>query len=82
MKKIVFDVDNVLADTTSCWCMKASSHLGYTVSKEDIKHDKIIGSVSMPSREIFRLQDEVWREWEQLPPTEAGIPEIVSRIKK
>ena len=61
--------------------MKASSHLGYTVSKEDIKHDKIVGSVSMPSREIFRLQDEVWREWEQLPPTEAGIPEIVLGLR-
>ena len=35
----------------------------------------------MSSREIFRLQDEVWQEWEQLPPTEKGIPEIVRGLR-
>ena len=70
-----------MADTTNCWCRKASNCLGYKVSKEDIKHDKIVGSVPLSAREIFRLQDEVWQEWEELPPTEEGIPEIILQLK-
>jgi 5'(3')-deoxyribonucleotidase len=81
LKRIIFDVDNVLADSITCWCKKASSHLGYPVSKEDIKSHKIVGSVPMLPREIFRLQDEVWREWRQLPPTEEDIPEKLLILK-
>jgi phosphoglycolate phosphatase-like HAD superfamily hydrolase len=40
-----------------------------------------VGSVSMPAREIYRLQDEVWREWQELPTTEEGIPEILQGLR-
>jgi 5'(3')-deoxyribonucleotidase len=82
LRKIVFDVDNVLADSTSCWCRKASDYLDKVISKEDIKNDKIVGSVSMPTSAIYRIQDEVWQEWQNLPMTEEGIPELISKIKK
>lgn len=80
--KILFDVDNVLADSMSCWCKKASKQLGYVVSKKDIKSHKIVGSVPMPSYEIFKLQDEVWNEWKQLPPTEDDIAERLQSLKR
>jgi 5'(3')-deoxyribonucleotidase len=82
LRKIIFDVDNVLADSISCWCAKASRYLGYTVCKEQIKSHKIIGSVAMPTGEIFRFQDEVWKEWKQLPPTEKDISEIFMQLRE
>lgn len=51
------------------------------MSKEDIKSHKIVGSIPMQPREIFRIQDEVWQEWKQLPPTESDIPEKLSTLR-
>lgn len=82
MARIVFDVDNVLADTTNCWCIKASKYLGKPVLKTQIKHDKIIGSVDIPAIEIYRLQDAVWEEWQVLPTTEEGIPNLISKLRE
>lgn len=79
-EKIVFDVDNVLADSTNCWCTKASEYLGSEILKKQIKNDKIVGSVPLSALEIYRLQDQVWEEWEKLPPTEEGIPEILQNL--
>jgi 5'(3')-deoxyribonucleotidase len=81
LEKIVLDVDNVLADSISSWCRKASEYLGYAVSKVDIKSHKIVGSVPMSPGLIFRLQDEVWIHWKQLRPTEQGLPEKVTALR-
>ena len=81
LEEIIFDVDNVLADTIGCWCKKASEHLGYVVSKKDIKSHKIVGSVSMLPKDIFRLQDEVWTEWEKLSPTESNLSEKLKTLR-
>lgn len=51
------------------------------MSKEDITSHKIVGSVPMAPREIFRLQDEVWQEWKQLPPTESHIAEKLLTLR-
>ena len=81
LEEIIFDVDNVLADTIGCWCKKASEHLGYVVSKKDIKSHKIVGSVSMLPKDIFRLQDEIWVEWERLSPTESNLAEKLKTLR-
>lgn len=79
--KIAFDVDNVLADTMSCWCLKATEYLGLPVTKEDIKHHKIVGSVPISPRIIFMLLDQVWNEWETLPSTETDIIQKLDTLK-
>jgi hypothetical protein len=71
--KIAFDVDNVLADSMECWCRKATDYLGSSVLKIHIRSHKIVGSVPIPAAEIFRLQNEVWKEWKHLSPTESNI---------
>lgn len=71
--KIIFDVDNVLADSMSCFCRKASKCLHSTISKSAIKTHKIVGSIPLPPGEIFELQDQVWKEWTSLPPTEDDL---------
>jgi len=71
--KIMFDVDNVLADSMTCWCKKASQYSKSAVSKNDVRSHKIVGSVPIPPSKIFELQDQVWKEWESLPPTESDL---------
>lgn len=80
--KLAFDVDNVLADSMTCWCEKATAYLGLSVSKSSIKSHKIVGSVPVKPREIFRLQDEVWSEWEHLPPTEDDIAQKIAVLRE
>lgn len=80
--KIAFDVDNVLADSMTCWCRKATNYLGRQVTKEEIKSHKIVGSVPIPAREIFRLQDQVWVEWQDLPTTEEDLSRKLGALRK
>jgi hypothetical protein len=52
------------------------------LTKEEIHTDKIVGSIPMPPHEIFKLQDEVWAEWQRLPPTEEGLPRKLKLLRK
>ncbi len=70
---IIFDVDNVLADTMTSFCRKASELLGHEVNKQQIKDHKIIGSIPLPPHVIFSLQSEVWAEWRKLRPLEDDL---------
>jgi len=71
--KIVFDVDNVLADSMRVFCQKASKLLGSEINKQHIRNHKVIGSIPLTPRTIFRLQSEVWTEWKKLPPLEENL---------
>jgi len=48
--KIMFDVDNVLADSMTCWCKKASQYSKSAVSKNDVRSHKIYIATSRPKR--------------------------------
>lgn len=65
----------------SQWCLKATKYFGSKITKEDITDHKIVGSVLIPPRIIFKLQDEVWAEWESLPPTEPGIADKIASLR-
>ena len=80
--KIMFDVDNVLADSMTCWCKKASQFLKSPITKNDVRSHKIVGSVPIPPRKIFELQDQVWKEWESLPPTESDLDRKLKILKE
>lgn len=79
--EIVFDVDNVLADSMSCWCIKASKHLKSPITRDRIRSHKIVGSVQMPAAKIFELQDQVWEGWEALPPTESDLDQKMEILR-
>jgi 5'(3')-deoxyribonucleotidase len=81
-EKIAFDLDNVLADSIGSFCEKASRLLGKKITNDDIKSHKIVGSIQLSPREIFRLQDEVWRDWKSIRPTEEGIPDTLSGLQR
>lgn len=73
--RIVFDIDNVLADSMTIFCQKASSLVGFEVNKQDIKSHKVVGSIPLPPRTIFNLQSEVWVDWKKLPALENDLYE-------
>ncbi len=80
-QRIAFDLDNVIADSIGSFCTRVSKLTRKTISKDGIKSHKIVGSVPLPPREIFRLQDEVWKDWKSVYPTEEGIPDMLNQLK-
>lgn len=80
--KIIFDVDNVLADTMGIFCKKASKLVGFEVNKKQIKSHKVVGSIPLSSETIFRIQTEVWCEWNLLPLLEEDLCEKMDAFKK
>jgi hypothetical protein len=61
--------------------VKASRLLGRTITKDRIRSHKIVGSVPLAAEEIFHLQDEVWKDWKTISPTENGIPEALGTLR-
>jgi hypothetical protein len=55
LPRIIFDVDNVLADTMTSFCQKASEILGFDVGKQHIKNHKAVGSIPLSPQTIFSL---------------------------
>jgi len=80
--KIVFDVDNVLANTMKVFCEKASKLIGFEVTKKQIRSHKIVGSIPLPPETIFRIQTEVWSDWAVLPVLERNLYEKMDSFKK
>lgn len=80
--RIVFDVDNVLVDTMGVFCRRASELLGFEVSREQIQSHKVVGSIPLSPRIIFRIQGEVWSDWKKLPPLENDLCKKIIAFKK
>lgn len=79
---IIFDVDNVLADTMGVFCKKASKLVGFEVNKEQIQSHKVVGSIPLSSETIFRIQGKVWSDWNNLPLLEKDLSEKMVAFKK
>jgi len=71
--RIVFDVDNVLADSMTIFCQKASKLTGFEVTKQNIKNHKVVGFIPLTPQTIFKLQSEVWADWKMLPSLESNL---------
>lgn len=80
--RIVFDVDNVLADSMTIFCQKASKLVGFEVNKQHIRNHKVAGSIPLSPQTIFNLQSEVWAEWKRLPPLEADLCKKMLAFRK
>lgn len=80
--KIIFDVDNVLADTMTRFCQVASSLVGYEVGKQQIRNHKVVGSIPLSPQAIFNIQEEVWRNWQVMPPLEDNLLEKMCAFKE
>lgn len=80
--RIVFDVDNVLADSMASFCQKASKLVGFEVNKQHIRNHKVVGSIPLTPQTIFNLQSEVWADWKKLPSLEDNLRKKMLAFRK
>ncbi len=80
--KIGLDLDGVLAETMDAWCKKANEEFGKALKLEDLTTWASWGLVGIPKDDFYRILDEVWESWEEIPPTENNIAEKVSKIER
>ena len=81
IRSLAIDVDNVLADSIARWCVLASNS-GCAVKKEQIRYHKLVGSVLMEPHKIFELQDAVWKDWQNVSPTEPSQSAIIEELRQ
>ena len=64
------------------FCERASKILGKIVKKADIKSHKVVGSINLPARDIFKIQDGVWSDWTEIAPTEENLPKSFNTLQE
>jgi 5'(3')-deoxyribonucleotidase len=79
--KIAVDLDGVLAETMEAWCKRANELLGTNLKLDDLDTWASWRKLGIDKNQFFQLLDEVWDDWENIPPTEPNLAEKVSRIK-
>ncbi len=75
------DLDGVLAETMTAWCKRANEQLGTRLRLDDLDTWASWKKFGITRDQFFRLLDEAWDEWEEVPPTEPGLAEKVAKIQ-
>ncbi len=79
--RIAVDLDGVLAETMTIWCKKAHEELGTRVTLDDLDTWASWTKFGITRDQFFRLLDEAWDKWEEVPPTEPDLAEKVAKIQ-
>ena len=80
--KIAVDLDGVLAESMLVWCERANREFGTHLNMEDLDSWSSWSRFGISKDDFYRLLDESWIDWEQVPPTEPGVADKVARIEK
>lgn len=80
--QIAVDLDGVLAESMIVWCEKVNTEFGKSIQMNDLDSWASWKKVSITKDDFYRILDESWEDWEQIPPTEPGISRKVAQIKK
>ena len=80
--KVAVDLDGVLAESMFIWCELANKEFGTHVKIEDLDSWASWKKFSISKDDFYRILDESWENWEQIPPTEPRIAEKVARVEK
>ena len=80
--KIAVDLDGVLAETMVAWCKKANEEMGTRLTIEDLDTWASWKKAGVSKDEFYRMLDETWDTWEDIPPTEPEIAKKVARIRR
>lgn len=76
------DLDGVLAESMLVWCERANKEFGTRLKMEEIDSWSWWKKTSISKDDFYRILDESWEEWKEIPPTEPKIAEKVARIAK
>jgi 5'(3')-deoxyribonucleotidase len=80
--KIALDLDGVLAESMLVWCERANKEFGTRLKMEDIDSWSWWKRIPISKDDFYRILDESWDDWREIPPTEPEIAEKVARIEK
>jgi 5'(3')-deoxyribonucleotidase len=80
--KIAVDLDGVLAESMQVWCQKANKEFDMSLKMEDLDSWSSWKKFAISKDDFYRILDESWEDWKQVPPTEPGIASKVARIGK
>jgi 5'(3')-deoxyribonucleotidase len=80
--KIAVDLDGVLAESMLVWCKRVNEEFGTQLKMEDLDSWSSWKKFSISRDDFYRILDESWDDWLEIPPTEPEIAEKVSRIEK
>ena len=79
---IAVDLDGVLAESMLVWCDRANKEFGTNLSMKDLDSWSWWKRFPISKDDFYRILDESWADWREIPPTEPGIAEKVARIEK
>src|SRR5439155_10150095 len=80
--KIAVDLDRVLAESMLVWCERGNKEFGTHLKMEDLDSWSSWKRFAISKDDFYRILDESWDEWREIPPTEPEIAEKVARIEK
>jgi len=80
--KIAVDLDEVLAESMLVWCARVNREFDKRLEMEDLDSWSSWNKFSISKDDFYRILDESWDEWQEVPPTEPEIGEKVARIEK
>jgi 5'(3')-deoxyribonucleotidase len=80
--KVAVDLDGVLAESMLVWCKRANKEFGTRLKMEDLDSWSSWKKFPISKDDFYRILDESWDEWLDIPPTEPDIAEKVARIER
>jgi len=80
--KIAVDLDGVLAESMLVWCERANKEFGIRSKMEELDSWASWKKFPISKDDFYRILDESWDEWREIPPTEPDVAEKVARIEK
>jgi 5'(3')-deoxyribonucleotidase len=79
--RIAVDLDGVLAESMLVWCEKVNLEFGKQLKMDDLDSWASWEKFSISKDDFYRILDESWEDWRQVPPTEPRIAGKVARIE-
>lgn len=80
--RIAVDLDGVLAESMVVWCERANREFGTKYKLEDLNSWSWWRKSPISKEDFYRILDDSWQDWKNIPPTESLIASKVSRIGK
>jgi 5'(3')-deoxyribonucleotidase len=80
--RIALDLDGVLAESMLVWCERANKEFGTTLKMADLDGWSAWKKFDISKDDFYRILDESWEDWKQVPPTERRLASKVAQIQK